>query len=180
MKKRLAISIIALLFSAGLFSQTKDRALYRFDNEVLFLSEVKKQILELDKFRCLKPDWFSLKLTKLTKKDYPNLPNLPHSKKDLNEEKEFILRYLNLQKLKTFADGQLVKMDEKELEKINSSRCVKGGLSAWSQELKSLVKLEFYINSRYIKDSKDDKERQDRLESFLSSITKKSDNVLFF
>lgn len=180
MKIRQIISIVALLFSVGLWAQTKDRALYRFDNKVLFLSEVRGQILQLEKFRCLNKSWKSLELTKLTKKEYPRLPLLPLGKKALNEEREFILRYINLQKLKTFAKDQLVKIDPKELKKINKRSCFPKGQASWSKEVQDLVKLEYYIKSRYKKDPKKPAEYQERLESFFSTIIRKSNNVLFF
>lgn len=135
---------------------------------------------QLEKFRCLKKDWVSLELTKLDAKSYPRLPKLPFAKKALNEEREFINRFIGLQKLKSFAKVQLVKIEPKELVKINNTRCFPRGHKSWPQEVKDLVKLEFYFKSRYSSDSKNKEEQNQRLNSFYNTIIRKSDNVLFF
>lgn len=161
-------------------AEAKDRALFRFENQVVFLSEAKVLINDLEKFRCLKSDWVSLGLTKLTRKNYNKFPKLSFSKKELNGEKEFIERFITLQKLKDFAKDQLVKIEDSELSKINKTSCFPGGYKTWSAEVESLVKLEYYIKSRYIDNVKKDEDLQLRLNSFLSTISRKSTDVLFF
>ena len=183
MKKRLLIFPILFLIQFGVQAQevhVKDRALFRYENRVLYLSEVRSMITQLNKFRCLKKDWVSLRLTKLSAKDYPILPKLPFKKSALNEEREFINRYISLQKIKSFAKDQLVKIDNKELKALNKTKCFPEGYGSWSEEVKNLVKLEFYIKSRYLDSSKTEEEREQRLNSFFSTIYKKSSNVLFF
>jgi hypothetical protein len=161
-------------------AEAKDRALFRFENQVIFLNEAKKLITQLEKFRCLKKNWVSLDLTKLTSKNYKKYPKLGFSKARLNKEKEFIERFISLQKLKDFAKDQLVKIKDSELSKINKKRCFPGGHGTWSTEVMSLVKLEYYIKSRYIDNLKKDEDLQLRLNSFLSTISRKSTDVLFF
>tara|TARA_Y100000590_G_scaffold470750_1_gene669292 strand:- start:61788 stop:62315 length:528 start_codon:yes stop_codon:yes gene_type:complete len=175
------MTIWALFLSTGLFSkETKDRALFRFDNEVVFLSEAKELIKYLDDFRCLKDDWLSLKVTKLTKKDYLHLPNLGFKKKSLSEERVFINRFIDLQKLKAFTKDQLVKIEDSELAAINKTSCFPKGHKTWPLEVQELVKLELYIKSRYVKDSDNSVEQTRRLNSFFTSIIRKSNETLFF
>ncbi len=175
------MTIWALFFSTGLFSEElKDRALFRYDNEVVFLSEAKDLIKSLEKFRCLKDDWLSLKVTKLTKKDFLHLPKLGFDKKSLREDRQFINRFIDLQKLKTFTKDQLVKIEDSELVAINKTSCFPRGHKSWPVEVKELVKLELYIKSRYVKEADNKEEQVRRLNSFFTSIVRKSNENLFF
>lgn len=164
--------------SAGALAVTKDRALYRVDNHVVFLSEARTQIKELGKFRCLKKGWEGLKLTGLTKSDYPKYPLLPLNKKNLSEHKDFVLKYIRLQKIKNFAKFQLVRIDDNVLRKINKKNCFRDGYKSWSKEVMELVKLELYIKSRYL--NNDGEKNEENLRSFLLTIDKKFSNILFF
>ncbi|MFT6069301.1 MAG: hypothetical protein ACJAT2_002767 [Bacteriovoracaceae bacterium] len=180
MNKYLVLTLFLLQIAGIQRAYGKDRALFRFENQVVFLSEAKKLISELENFRCLKNDWVSLELTNLTRKDYKSFPRLVFSKTGLNKEKQFIERFITLQKLKVFAKEQLVKIDEKELSKVNKTSCFPRGYKSWSNEVEDLVKLEFYIKSRYIDNAKKDEDLKIRLNSFLSTISRKSTDVLFF
>lgn len=180
MNKYFVLTLFLLQVAGLQRAYGKDRALFRFENQVIFLSEAKSLISELEKFRCLKPDWVALKLTKLSGKDYSKYPSLGFAKAFLIKEKQFIERFITLQKLKDFAKEQLVKIDESELIKINKSSCFPKGHRSWSAEVESLVKLEYYIKSRYIDNVKKDEDLQERLNSFLSTISRKSSDVLFF
>lgn len=173
------------ILSSSLFAQeskpvVRDRALYRFENNVVFLSEAKSMVSQLNKFRCLRGDWNSLKLTGLTISQVPRLPYLGFTKKSLGEDREFLNKFISLQKLKSFAKEQIVKMSPEQLSRLNKSKCFPRGTSSWSAEVKDLIKLEFYIESRYIKKGITQKEQTERLKSFYKTITNKSDNVLFF
>ena len=100
------------------------------------------------------------------------------NKKKLSEDKEFVLKYIKLQKLKNFAKFQIVTINDKMLKKINNKSCFRGGHKTWSLEVRDLVKLELYIKSRYLKGN--DEQNQENLNSFLLTIDKKSSDVLFF
>ncbi len=180
MNKYLVFTLFLLQIAGIERAYGKDRALFRFENKVIFLSEAKKLISELESFRCLKSDWVSLELTNLSNKDYKRFPKLGFSKAALNKEKQFIERFITLQKLKVFAKEQLVKIDDNDLSKVNKSSCFPRGHKSWSTEVEDLVKLEYYLKSRYIDNAKKDEDLKIRLNSFLSTISRKSTDVLFF
>lgn len=182
MEKVFALILILLflpLYKALSEVNVSDRAIFRIENKVYFISDLNKDNKQLNKLRCMKNNSVLLNALSLSSDDYSKILKLPTELDKLQSNKELLYRLTRLYKVQSFATNRKVSIDVEKLKEWGIAKCVGESWNKWPDQLKTLIKTELYLRDRFI--IKDGKELDvTSLKSFLSSIDKKTKHFNFF
>ncbi len=174
----------ALLFSLlnlSLFAQEKildqDQLVLKMQNDVYFLSDLNKVLINLKPFVCFFPSSLIFEII-----DGKKIPE-KFEKDSLTAEKMFITT--SLLKLEKFVSSREVILEKKTLDFLYSKKCLSGNWNSWGTEIKELISTEIYFRGRFRVDFLDENLISDKnvissFESFLSGLHKKMPHEFFF
>ncbi len=172
--------ILGLLFSLSSAAETSiidDMAIFKIQKKTIFYSDLKNYLREYKSFRCLQKSSRILKNLRIDQKNIRKIPNVLPNYKSLDRHQTFIEGLIKLIKLQVYSSRYNVSISKKQLSRINTKKCGVGPFPKWSNELKSLFQMEYYILERFpTKRKGGDKE----LTLFIQSVDEKIDHDIFY
>lgn len=182
----LYILLISLFLSTNVFAQSKlissDIAIYRVQDEVVFLSQLKAFRKNLIKFRCFKDKVLLLPALGLDEKSLKVVPSMKKLKSFDKDSKEFINKVILGNKALIHIKKQKRKYGKKFLKYFEKGNCLKGPYRKWSEQIKNLVTVELYFQERFKKGKSKsfDSKTWENVKFYLLSLDKKIGHDVFF
>lgn len=177
--------LIILLFITNVaWSETapklvdSDMAVMKIDKNPILYSDFKRFMRDLNGFRCLFSRSIALKSLGLDRKNYTRYPSFKMSKASFEKKREFINRVVRLIKTQVYSSQFKLSVDGSEIRTLEKKKCLRGRFASWSNDVRSLILVEFYLKERFLGQKRDNL-KQD-ISSFIDSIDKKISHDLYF
>ena len=158
----------------------EDKAIFRIKNKVLFLSDIKDRVSQIETFICLVPDSNLLKATWLNR---VNFAKVEMEKKIPTRVLSGIIR---LEAFQTFIDGHGVFLDKKFLSGSTSKKCGHKNLNSLPSYVSELVRMESFLRERFFSSISENvkkgelNERVASMRTFIRTIYKQSQIQTFY
>jgi hypothetical protein len=153
-------------------------AVMKIDNNPILLSDFKRFLKDLRAFRCLFGKSTALNSLGLDRKNYRRYPSFKMSKISLEKDREFIRRVIRLIKTQVYSSQFKLSVDGSDIRNLEKKRCLKGHFSSWSNDVRSLILVEFYLKERFLDQNRENFKKD--ISSFIDSIDKKISHDLYF
>ena len=155
-----------------------DMAVMKIDKNPILYTDFQKFMKDLNSFRCLFNDSEALKSLRLDHKNVDKLPALRMSKSTFGKNRDFMIKLVKLIKTQVYSSQFKLSVDGSEIRVLEKKKCLKGKFSTWSQDVRSLILVEFYLRERFLGQNRENV-KQD-ISAFIDSIDKKITHDLYF
>lgn len=175
--------IATFLIGPNLLAQSiKDTALFKIEEQVFYMSSVNHSFLSLEKFRCLQDKSVLMTSLRLSKTDYENLIPFISDYKVLRRRQDQLEKLVLLNKIFMYSNTVNVSVKEDDLETLGFYKCHKKS-SALNDVLKLLIKSEFLLRDRFLKQRNSNRFNEnlfEKLKIFYSGIDRKLKDQVYF
>ncbi|RLA64954.1 MAG: hypothetical protein DRQ88_09675 [Epsilonproteobacteria bacterium] len=162
---------------------TSDIALYRVQDEVVFLSSYKAFKKGLRIFRCFNKNVLFLPALGLDKESLKTLPSVKQIKTFDDDSKRFIKKVILLKKALIHIKKQKRKYDKRFFTYFEKHKCLNRPYRSWSKTIQNMVTVELYFQERFKKGTKlkiYDPKVWENVKFYLLSLDKKINHDVFF
>jgi hypothetical protein len=162
-------------------SKFKDTAIFKIEEQVYYLSDINKSLEDIRVFRCLKSNSLLINSLKISDREYESFSDLTSDYSVLNRRQEQIEKIMILEKMLMYSVPLRIQVSEDDLTRIGFNKCFKG--KQLSNHLKLMIKSEFHLRDRFIRNRKNlkiDDNLLEKLRIFYSGIDRKLNGHVYF
>lgn len=148
--------LISILFCFGAYAKNQkiifsEQGVFKVEDKVFLLSDIRKLGIELEHFRCLLPQSSVLANLGLDKQHVEKIPDfLGVGMTDLQEEAHYLDKVLKLMKLEFFSSKNNFVLDAKKMSALKNEECgLRKNYDEWPKDLRELFLLETFWNDRF-------------------------------
>jgi hypothetical protein len=158
-----------------------DTAIFKIEEQVFYLSDVNRALKDVNTFRCLNSRSILINSLRLSKDDYLELDDFVSDYVVLNRRQEQLDKILVLHKMLLYSAPVTIQVSTEDLDGIGFNKCFKG--KELSNTMKLMIKAEFHLRDRFIRNRKSfkmDENLLEKLRIFYSGIDRKLRAQVYF